>query len=145
MRAIHSVAVTALTVALACGGDGNGPNRNQFVGTWDATKLEFTNKANPAQIVDVIAAGATFVASLEADGTYQIILTVPGQAPEVSTGTWSASADILTFQEGQVSTTQFSWSLSGNTLTLSGADSDFDFDGDDVNEPAKLGGVFVRR
>jgi hypothetical protein len=40
---------------------------------------------------------------------------------------------------------QFSWRLSGNTLTISGANTDFDFNADDIDEPAKVGAILVRQ
>jgi hypothetical protein len=136
--------IRGLAVSLACGDGGSGPSRSEFAGTWDATKLEFTNVANTSQKVDIIAQGATFVIVLETNGTYQATITVPGQPVDNTTGTWSASAQVFTLKEtGTSFVLQFSWSLSGNTLTISGADSDFDFGGGDV--PAKVAAVLVRR
>ena len=146
MRGSRFATIAALTVSLACGGDGSGPSRDQFAGTWDATKLEFTNVANTSQKVDIIALGATFVIVLESTGDYQETLVVPGSAPENTTGTWSVSSDVITIKEtGSSGDQQFNWSLSGNTLTISGANTDFDFNGDGVDEPAKLSAVLVKR
>ena len=39
---------------------------------------------------------------------------------------------------------QFAYSLSGNTLTLTGADAEWDFDSDGAAEPAKLDVLAVR-
>jgi hypothetical protein len=39
---------------------------------------------------------------------------------------------------------QFDMVLSGNTLTLSGADGEYDFNDDDVDDPAKVNLVLVR-
>ena len=146
MRGSRLVTLAAVAVSLACGGDGNGPNRDQFAGTWDATKLEFTNVANPSEKVDIIAAGATFVIVLESNGTYQAEIVIPGQAPDNTTGTWSVSSDVITLRETGVSfSLQFNWSLSGNTLTISGADTEFDFNDDGTDEPAKASAVLVKR
>jgi hypothetical protein len=142
-------ALAALAVSLACGDGGNGPSRDQFAGTWDATKLEFTNVANTSEKVDVIAdLSGTFVIVLESNGTYQATATVPGQPVENTTGTWSVSSDVLTIKETGVSfNLQFNWSLSGNTLTISGADSEFDFTDNGVDDPvqAKVSAVLVKR
>ena len=139
-------AFAGLAVSLACGDSGNGPNRDQFAGTWDATKLEFTNVANTSQKVDVIAAGAPFVIVLESNGTYQATIVIPGQPADNTTGTWSVSSQVFTLRETGVSfDLQFSWSLSGNTITISGADTEFDFNDDGTDEPAKVSAVLVRR
>lgn len=148
MRASRFAAYAALTVSLACGGDGSGPSRTEFEGTWDATKLEFTNVANTSEKVEVIALGATYTIVLVSDGTYQATLGVPGSAPEVTTGTWSVSSDVITIKEtGSSGDQQFNWSLSGNTLTISGANTDFDFDGNGPrgDEAAKVSAVLVRQ
>ena len=135
-----------VALSLACGDGGSSPSPNQFAGTWDGTKLEFTKVGSPSTKVDVVAAGGTLVVVLHEGGTYQMTLTLPGGAPEVTSGTWSASADVFTMQETGVSwEMQFDWHLAGSTLTLSGADGDFDFDGDDILEAAKVGAVLVRR
>lgn len=136
----------ALALSLACGDGGGGPSRDKFAGTWDATKLEFTNTANTSEKVDIIALGGTYVIELASSGSYSAVLTPPGGAPEVTTGTWSASADIFKLKEtGTSGDMQFDYNLSGNTLTVSGANTDFDFDGDDVPEPARLSAVLVRQ
>jgi hypothetical protein len=141
-------AVAAAALSLACGGDGSGPSPDSFAGTWDATKYEFTNVANTSEKVDVIALGATLVVVLNADETYEATATPPGGAPEVTTGTWHASSDVFTIRETGISgEMQFDYHRSGNTLTLSGASDEFDFDGDDQTPPeaARVSAVLVRR
>jgi len=146
MHGSRFAALAALAVSLACGGDSSGPSRDKFAGIWDATKLEYTNTANTSEKVDIIALGATYVIELTSGGDYTATVTPPGGAPEIETGTWSASADVFTLKEtGSSGNMQFDYTLSGNTLTASGANTDFDFDGDDVPEPARLSAVLVRQ
>jgi hypothetical protein len=140
------IGIAALAGFLACGDGGTAPNPDELAGTWDGTKVEFINEANPAQRVDVIAAGGSYVLVLQSAGSYQGTLTVPGEAPMVATGTWSASADIFTMNEtGTSGDMQFDYSRSGATLTLSGANTDWDFNDDGVDEPAKVTVVLVKR
>ena len=146
MRVLFGCGLATAAVVSGCGGDGNGPNQDQFVGTWNATSVVYTNQANTAQKVDLVAEGATVVVVLAASGNYIITATLPGEAPDVTTGTWSASADVLTLHEtGVAFSLQFDWNLAGSTLTISGADSEFDFNGDGVPEAAKLGVVLERQ
>jgi hypothetical protein len=143
-RQVAGLALLALS--LACSDGGNAPSPSTFAGTWDASKLEFTNTSNTSQKVDVIALGATLVVVIESSGDYQSTLTLPGDPPEVTTGTWSASSDVFTMKEtGSSGDRQFHWSMSGSTLTLSGANTDFDFDNNGTSESAKLTVVLVRR
>ncbi len=147
MRKITVLALGIFAVAgLACGGsDGaSGPPPN-LTGTWQATKVEFTSTGNPSQKVDIIAQGVTVTLVLNAGGTYQETTKTPGQTDEVTTGTWSASVNIFTMTEtGLPFSWQFNLSLSGTTLTLSGADSQFDFNSDGIDDPAKLTVVLTR-
>jgi hypothetical protein len=80
-----------------------------------------------------------------ASGDYSITTTLPGEAPDAATGTWHASSEILTFRETGVSfDLQFNRSLVGTTLTISGADSEFDFNNDGTPEAANVGAVLDR-
>jgi hypothetical protein len=140
----------SLGVALAgCSGDGGtAPNPTTFDGTWVATKVEYTSVANPATKVEVIALGASLTVQFNTNGSYTSTLTMPGETPEATAGTWSASAEVFTltwFEAGFTHEMQFDWTMSGATLTMVGADSDFDFAGDDELVPAKLNVTLVRQ
>jgi hypothetical protein len=144
--------VVPLTLGLAlaaCGGDGgSGPSSSDLAGTWRASRMEFVNAANPSTKVEVIALGATLTVQLSAGGAYTSTLTMPGEPAEVTTGTWSSSTDVFTLhwtEGGFIGEMQFDWTLSASTLTLQGADSEFDFNDDGVGEAAKLNLVLVRQ
>jgi hypothetical protein len=146
MRGRTAVATMTVMALSACG-DGTGVEESDFVGTWDATSLEYTNAADPNQTVDVIDLGATFVITMEADGTFSATITIPGEVPEPMTGTWSVNlGDDFTIREtGVPGEMQFDYSLSGNTLTIIGGDTHFDFGDDDIEESAILDAVLVKR
>src|SRR5512147_14641 len=139
----------ALGVAVAaCGGGGTAPSSTSFAGSWRATKVEYVSVANPGTKVEVIAQGATLTVQLNADGSYSSVLTIPGKAAENTTGTWTASSDIFTLhwlESGFSNEMQFDYSLGGTTLTLTGADSDFDFAGTGQSQAAKLNVTLVRQ
>jgi hypothetical protein len=144
---IASLAAAILLAAGACNDDdGTGPSPSALAGTWNATKFEYVEVANPANKIDVIPLGGTLTVVLTGAGAFTAASTFPGEAPFNAAGTWSASADVFTlnFTSGMSGTQQFDFSLSGNTLTLNGADAEFDFDDDDVDDPAKLNLVLVR-
>ncbi len=78
---------------------------------------------------------------IPADVTTVIALaTEPGQPAEVSSGTWSASADVLTitWTSGQRGNAQFDMTLSGNSLTLTGGHVAYDLNGDDIDDESIL-------
>ncbi len=141
-RSVRVLAVVT-AAALGCGdNDGTGPSPNALVGNWRATKCEFVSVANSSR-VDLVPNGGTIRLALAQGGTYVLTVSQPGEPDEVTSGAWSASKDVLTLKRG-IGEWQFDMSLAGGTLTLSGADTDFDFDGDDVDEPAVMNLIMVR-
>ena len=131
--------------ALACSNDGVGPSVDQIVGTWTATKVEYVSVSQPVQTVDLIAEGGTATLVLNANESYTFTLTPSGEPPVIDTGDWDLDGDIFTVMpNGTTFELQFEIALSGNTLTLSGADAEYDFDDDQQEEDAKMNLVLVR-
>jgi hypothetical protein len=99
-----------------------------LVGTWRATKAEFVSSANSSKKVDIIAQGSTLTLALNAS-TFVMTITDPGESPQVRSGTWSSSTDVLTLvtSSGGSGESQFDFSLNGNQLTLTGGHTLFDF------------------
>ncbi|MFN8177903.1 MAG: lipocalin family protein [bacterium] len=128
-----------------CGKDDTtGPSPQGVVGTWQATKIEYVQQSPPAS-VDLIALGATAQLVLDSDHTFVYTLTASGQSPDVNSGTWQLSGQVMTVSpEGMPFSWQFEITLAANKLTLTGADGEFDFNGDDVMEPAKMNLEFSR-
>jgi hypothetical protein len=136
-------APVALAV-LSCGGTDE-PSIASVSGLWTATRLEYVSVADPAVKVDVIAAGGTATIDLNDNGMYTAVITPPGAAPETTTGTWSYTADTFTLVEtGSSGNMTFDMSLGNDAMTLTGADTEFDFNDDGTDEPAKLNISLVR-
>lgn len=135
MRSTFTVCI-ALALAACGGGGGTGPDLS---GTWSATRLEYASVASPATKVELVAAGGHASLVLAADKTYTVTTVLPGGAETTTSGTWTSSSDVLTLREtGSSGDMQFGYTLSGNTLTLTGADGEYDFDGDGTMEAAKM-------
>lgn len=140
-----ALAVT-MAVAAGCSSDSTVPSTDDLIGTWRVTKLEFVNVANQTNRVDAIALGGNATMVLNVDHTFSLIATLPGEPTETVAGTWTSSQDTFSmFPTGMSGSWVFDMSLSGNTLTVSGANVDFDFNDDSVDEPAKLNLVMVRQ
>ena len=138
---IRKGAMLMLTL-VACGGAGGTPP--DLTGTWNATKYEFASTSTTAR-ADLVAQGVSATVTFRADKTYEVVVKSPGQPDEIMAGTFSVSSDVLTLrQTGRSGDQQFQYTLAGNTLTLSGADADFDFDANGTTEAAKLNVVAVR-
>jgi len=142
-----TLALSALFLA-SCGGDEDttGPVNNNLLGTWDATAIELTSVANPGTVVELISLGANGRLVLEADGGFGLSIGIPGELTEFGNGDWGATDVLtLTFGDGDIDGTwQFDIDLNGNSLVLTGADVEWDFDEDGIEDPAKLDLTLVR-
>ena len=99
------------------------PGVEYWIGTYDATKAEFVSVANPNLWADLVAQGWTVV--LEINASILTMLFQPTGDPAVSaTGTWSASADVLTvdWTSGFSGESEFEYIFNsdGSQLTLTG-------------------------
>ena len=131
----------------ACGDDDStGPVNSSLVGTWDATVIQLTSVADPGTVVELVGQGGNGRLVLQADGGFGLSVGIPGMGTEFGNGDWS-STDVLTldFGEGDIQGRwQFDIDLNGNTLRLTGADTEWDFDDDGSEDPAKLNLTLVR-
>lgn len=134
-----------LGAAVACGGDGVGPSADEIVGSWTVTKVEYVSVSQPVQTIDLIAEGGTGTLVFNAAGTYVFTLTPSGEPAQLDTGDWELDGDIMSmWPNGTNFEMQFDVALSGDRLTLSGADTEYDFDGDHQEDEAKLNLALVR-
>jgi hypothetical protein len=138
MFSMRVFAIAVLGAAtLGCGGDDE-PTLESLSGTWDIVKFEYVNVENSSQRVDLVALGLTGTVNLNDNGQYSATTEEPGFPPETATGTWSYTVDTFTLQEtGSSGDATFDLNLGNDVLTLTGADSEFDFDDDGTPEPAK--------
>ena len=147
------IAFVAVYLTSSCGRSDTTPPET-LVGAWNATSVELVSMADPAVYVDSVAdLGASVMLVLEADNNFTLTVTHTGDEPgdswpwgtnSVVTGTWSAT-DILTLQTAPTSEWQFEIHLNGDSLSLTEADTSFDFSGDDTPEDADLSLDLTRR
>jgi len=142
-RFLLGLPVLPLLLLASCGGDGDdttGPVNNNLVGTWDATAIQLTSVADPSTVVELVSQGANGRLVLQADGGFGLSVGVPGEPTEFGNGDWGAT-DVLTleFGDGDIDGIwQFDIDLNGDSLRLTGADAEWDFDDDGTDDPAKL-------
>jgi hypothetical protein len=138
--------MASLVLALvACGDDDDtGPNQDPLVGTWEATEAEVVSVADPQTSEELISQGGTLTVELNANGTFSLDVTFPGEAPQAVNGTWSATQDVLTLNwTGLPITWEFDFALVADVLTVTGADTEWDFGTGD--EAATLNAVLARQ
>ena len=137
--------VLFLPMAAGCGDDDPaGPDAEEITGAWQATKVEYTTPGgNP--VVDLIALGGSASLLLDPDGSLAYTVTPAGAVPTVTEGVWELEGDIMTVTpDGMPFSWQFEVEYAGDELALRGADVEFDLDGDDEDDPAKLNLEFIR-
>ena len=113
-----------------------------LVGTWNATSFVFTNKANSSETFDLLADGGSFSITFTATRGFSGSSTFEG-ATDTFSGTYIVQGTNLITSETGESDETVAFTLSGNTLTLT-LDDEFDFNDDDVDEPATLSIVLQR-
>lgn len=150
----HLFAGLMLVVALAACGDGTGPSDvipEELAGTWLAAPaclpecgFTFAPVANPADSINVVVfGGITMEAILTRAGRFTLTAR-PGDIPPV-TGSARVEGSTLVLREGGMTDT-LDYTLVENRLTLRfRGEFAFDFNGDQVDEPATIRGVFVRQ
>jgi hypothetical protein len=151
MRVLGKALLAAVALNGACGGSDSGftsatQATETLVGSWRATKAEYTNRGNTGQKLDIVARGSSVSLAFDSGGAFRMTITDPGQAGNVVSGTWSATRDVLTIvRTGQNGETQFDMNLSGSSLALSGGHVLFDVNGDGNGEECTLDMTLVRQ
>lgn len=129
-----------------CGDDPAAPADTELEGTWQATSAQVVTTGAPTVQVDLVDAGGSFTLTLNAGGSFTIVQALPGEGPETITGSWTASVDVLRldFTSGLMGRWEFDMTLSAQTLSLRGADTEYDVDGDGDDEAVKLNLTLAR-
>ncbi|MBI5838437.1 MAG: hypothetical protein HZB25_14465 [Candidatus Eisenbacteria bacterium] len=144
-RLLPAALLLLAVFVLSCGSSEiTAPPKDEITGTWNATKVEYAATGSSAR-VDLVSAGGTATLALRADSTFQYSVTPAGGAPAVINGRWLVGTDILTLTPSG-SPWSWAWSvtLAADTLRLTGANAEYDFDSDTVMEAAKWNLAFVR-
>ena len=153
VNVLGALVLVGLASALAAcsGSEGTGPETQTpgpmaaFAGTWDATSFVHTAKTDANLVVDIIAAGTSFVLVITEAGQYTATATLAGQS-QVETGTIRQVGTQLILApvsppgpEGPVNFT-----LLGNVMTWDG-DSEWDFSSDGIPEITSVRIVYQKR
>jgi len=140
------VLAVLVCAAIGCSDDDEdtGPAPEQLTGIWNATKVEYVS-VPPASTVELIGLGGSATLTLDDDGTFEFVVTPSAEAPETTEGTWDIDGDMMSFTpQGMPFSWQFDVTLADDSLELNGASVEYDFNGDDTPEQAKLYLTFVR-
>ncbi len=121
----------AVIFVAGCGDSTREEVAEALAGTWNATSVVFTNKANSSETFDLLAAGESANITFTAAGGFSGSFTDLG-------GTFVVEGtNLIITNTGESDPETVAFTLSGNTLTLT-VDDEFDFDDDGVDESASL-------
>ncbi len=102
-----------------------------LTGTWSLTEVTINPGTDSAQVLNQLAlqlAGVSMVLVVNEGGTYSIT-TTDSTGPSTETGTWSVSGNTITITPTGDTGEAIPYSLDGNTLTLTLGELEF---GEDV-------------
>lgn len=106
---------------------------------WGGVEFVYSSSSAAQPDVDLIGhLGGNFGIELISGGTFSSELSLPGQAPEITTGTFRVSGDRLTLSPNGLPEQEFRFTFDRIFLTLRDASAAYDFDGDGTAEPATL-------
>lgn len=127
----------ALILMSACS-ESTGLEVDDIAGTWTATSMVFTSVADPLVSFDMVTEGAALTLTLSAEATYDFLFTFPLEEDEVEAGGYVVTGSTLALSPtGTGSPESFTIARNGDTMTLT-SDDEFDFDENEVEEPAIL-------
>ncbi len=110
-----------------------------------ASSYVVTNIANTSQSEDLIGLGLTLSITFT-ETTYSGTAAHTGEPTETFSGTYAINGNQLTLDEtGELEPDTMTYTLSGNTMTLSGDDEDYDFDEDGQDDPATFVMVLAKQ
>jgi len=133
-----SAGAILLLVPLALAGCGEDLTSGQLVGTWEADKIEFVNQANTSQRVDVIQLGMGLTVAYTSDGRYALTVDDNGSI-STATGSWEiVDGRLVWYGDVDPDPVRFDASVSGNRLTATTSDAEYDFAPGGGDEPAIL-------
>ncbi len=137
-----------LLIPLAsCGDETTAPNPDEIAGTWNATQLVYTSKATSDR-VDLIEAGGSETLVLGADKSFRLLRALPGVPADTLSGTWEMPGDVgdlMVLHPGGGSIEwAYDFALTGDVMSLSAENADYDFNEDGIREAAKMRTTFAR-
>jgi hypothetical protein len=106
-------------------------------GQWAATEFRFVSDPGATDTIDVLEEGGSLTLNLVGAGSYIVNVSVPGEPPETERGTLLREGEelVLISEDDPMDPTVFTFIPFGDRLELEG-ESEIDFDGDDVDDPA---------
>ncbi len=158
MTMLRSLGIATLSAVLltACG-DSTGTDQvtlEDLVGTWNVIQLQWTRTDGAQETFDFMQVGGSITVTIGPNGA------VTGSGTSLLTGDFTLSGTVMVQGESIILTLgaeasnpnaptltlpdMFSYTLTGNTLTLTSSSATFDFGLDGIEEPASVRFILQR-
>lgn len=133
------ILASALALALpGCNKDSvEQPTVENFARAWHITSCEYRHETDSAKRVDLVDAEWMVDLYVNDNGQFLYAWTAPGGSPESFGGTWAAHGEIVALtREGAAFSWEFKAKVGEESMTMTGAHAEYDFDADGTPEPA---------
>ena len=135
------LALAAVLTAWGCGkDDGSGASKEEIIGSWSATSVEYASTSG-SESIELIATGCTATLVMKSDNTLTYTETPTSGAPLVFNGTWELMGDVGDLMRVHPGGAEYYWAwdveFSGNSLKLTNGGGNYDFNHDGTREPAR--------
>jgi hypothetical protein len=116
-----------------------------LLGSWSATRWQYTSRHQAVQMVDVVCDLRGNVTLSLSQGTYVLAWDIPGNGSRSIGGFCAVGAEEIEFAApGRDAVERVTFHLGTETLSLRCEASAWDFDGHGQEEPADFVAVFVK-
>lgn len=113
------------------------PSVENFARHWNVTSDEYLHASNGAITVDLVAEGWTIDLYVNDNGRLRFVWTPPGGEESFWDANWSvAGGSVIVTRDGSPFSWEFAARVGEESMTLRGADAEYDFDANGTPEPA---------
>lgn len=112
------------------------PLLDAFVGTWDATELTVRSVADTSIVVDLLENGVSYITIYES-GNYQSTISFGG-SPYTEFGALDVAEGVLTLRPNNGDPVTRAYVFTSTTVVRLDGPTDWDFNLDEVDDPATL-------
>lgn len=119
---------------------------SDIAGNWQATSADFSRDADgPVLIVDIVDEGGSVSIVVQSDGDFTLTITEPSSGTDVSSGRVGFDEELLviSFDDAPDDWEYYTLNVQDMTMRIQGP-GEYDFDGDGVDEAARITFEFVR-
>lgn len=137
-RTLFALIAAALLLPSGCSDDPvEPPSVENFARSWSLTSCAYRSNANPALSADLVGSGWAINLFVNDNGRLRYAWTPPGGEPDFWDGSWSVDGGALVVTRDGFG---FSWEFEARvqeaSMTMSGAQAEYDFDNDGTPEAA---------